>query len=228
MKPMQSIISGSLATALIASSAHAGVLASTFGAGFAIPDNDPLGAQSGIVAPAMPFAYSLIVTVTFPISVGAGAHPWIGDLVASITFTPDDGGPALAQDLFRRVGATSSGSLGDSSDMRGTFQFSNALPTLMSLWDAAAAVGPSAPVAPGAYVPSTRNAEFQFQPLNFSNAFGFSTGPGTWTLNISDHAPSNVGTIIYWQIDSFVPAPGPVSAGLAFGFAGMRRARRSH
>ena len=226
MNTTQSILSGCMGAAILATPAQARVFAGTFGAGFSIPDNDPAGAQSSIVAPAMPFAYSLTVTVAFPITVAAGAHPWIGDLVATLTFAPDDGGPVLSQDLFRRVGATSPTSHGDSSDMRGTFQFSNVLPTSMNLWDAAAAAGPSAPVAPGAYMPSTRNHEYQYQPLNFADAFGYTTGPGTWTLNISDHATSNVGAVLHWQLDSYVPAPGPSSAIIAFGLAGLRRVRR--
>ncbi len=168
---------------------------------------------------------TLVIGLVWPDTVAGGGHPWIGDLAATITFTPDSGGPSLSIDLFRRVGASSADSLGDSSDIRGTYLFSNFIGSFppRSIWDEAASVGFNQAVPGGAFPPSTRNAAFQYQPLNFAVVFGRSTGPGTWAVNVSDHNPGNSGRLLEWTIDYLIPTP---SSGVVIGAAGISAIRR--
>lgn len=202
--------------------------AGTIGSGFAIPDNSPAGASSSVHIGAIDGVMdTFVVRTIWPGTVADGGHPWVGDLAATITYTPDTGGPSITFDLFRRIGATSAASLGDSSDMRGSYSFTNdAVLHPGDIWAAAAAAGFNAPVLGGHYVPSTRDASFQYQPLDFVNVFGLSVGPGTWSLNISDHNPGNVGRLLEWQIDYFIPAPGTAALLAPLGTSSLRRARR--
>lgn len=199
-----------------------------FGEGFSVPDNNPAGASSSVHLGAIDqLVDTLGIHLYWPPTLGEGGHPWLGDLVAKITYTPDTGGPSVSCDLFNRVGASSSGSLGDSSDFRGIARFSNwGFYSPTNLWNAAAAAGSNSIVA-GAFVPSTRNAALQYEPLNFVNVFGLSVGPGTWTLNISDHNPGNVGRLAEWSIDFFIPAPGTTATVGVPGLLALRRRWRS-
>lgn len=152
------------------------------GPGFAVPDNSPAGASSSVhVSDTIGLLDTMSVRLIWPMTVTEGGHPWIGDLTATLTFTPDSGAPSQSIDLFRRIGATSADSLGDSSDMRGTYQFSNFFAPFppRNIWDDAAAVGFNQAVAGGPYPPSTRNASFQYEPLVFFNTFGAVVRPGT-------------------------------------------------
>lgn len=197
------------------------------GDGFVIPDNNPAGASSsthvGVIDGVMD---TFLVSTYWPTTVAGGGHPWVGDLSATITFTPDAGGPSVTCDLFSRIGATSAASLGDSSDMRGFYAFTNyGVLHPGNIWADAAVAGFNAPVLGGYYVPSTREAAFQYQPLNFVQVFGLSVGPGTWTLNISDNNPGNTGRLLEWGIDYFIPAPSTGLMIVAAGISAMRRRR---
>lgn len=205
--------------------AHAGGF--QFGDGFSIPDNDPAGASSSIHVGAIDGVMDTFgVRTLWPETVAAGGHAWVGDLAATITYTPDAGGPSVSCDLFRRISATSETSPGDSSDMRGGLFFTNyAVFQPRNIWDAAAAAGFNAPVGGGAFFPSTRDASFQYQQLNFVSVFGLSVGSGTWTLNISDHNPGNNGRLVQWSIEYFIPAPSTAGLLVMLGAASMRRRR---
>ncbi len=197
--------------------------------GFAIPDNNPAGISSSVQVGAIDgLIDTLVIRLDWPSTVAEGGHPWVGDLAATITFTPDAGGPSITCDLFRRIGASSAGSLGDSSDLRWFYQFSNYIGPFppRNIWEQAASVGFNAPVPGGPYPPSTRDAAFQYQPLNFVSVFGLSVGPGTWTLNISDHNPGNTGRLVQWSIEYFIPAPGTATLFTTLAIATLCRRRR--
>ncbi len=197
------------------------------GAGFRIPDNDPNGASSSVTAAATDLIVDLVITVDFPVPAGGptGGHTWCGDLAATISLTPADGGPVLTQSLFNRIGVNSATSFGDSSDLAGRYTFSDSAP-LPTLWQSAAAVGSTAPVPNGSYAPSSRDSGFQYQAVTFFSVFSGRPVAGTWTLNISDNVSGDTGGIASWTLQTFLPAPGMAILATTALLPSLRRDRR--
>lgn len=190
------------------------------GDGFTIPDNNPAGASSDIVIGDEFFVGDITVTL-FGLN-----HTWAGDLIATVTHVES----GFSQTLFSRIGATTVGGVGDSSNFGGDYSFNDAnndamLPFGGDLWTAAAG-GTTAFVIPGGdYFASGALSAAQVSLLD---VFGGLNAQGTWRLTISDNAGADLGSLGGWGLDFVknpIPAPGALALlGLA-GLAGGRRRR---
>jgi uncharacterized repeat protein (TIGR01451 family) len=144
-----------------------------------IPDGIPAGASSTAVVSGMPGPItSLQVQV-------ATTHTWVGDLVYTLT---SPGGTTIT--LLDRPGVPAS-TFGCSNDnVNVTFQ--DGAPNPEAICDAVGTVWPVTLAAPVTALAA----------LNGQN------GNGTWTLNVSDLAGGDTGTLTNWQL---IIAPAPVS-----------------
>jgi len=127
------------------------------------------------------------VTVDF-----TGTHSWCGDL--DFVLKAPGAGPSLI--VVSRIGVTTAGSFGSSSDYSGTYSFTDTAAGT-NIWTAAAAT----PVPPGAYRTTGGGMTGQTNPppvtsLNATFA-GLTTGQinGTWTLTVRDGAAADTGSI---------------------------------
>ncbi len=188
-----------LGVALIAPSL---VLAQTFpGAGLgAIPDNAPAAgldttfAVSGIAAGIA----DLQVSITF-----SPAHTWAGDVTA--TLIAPGGSPSFP--LFGRIGSTTAGGVGDSSDLAGPYLFVDpAVGGSANIWTAAGAVAGPAPIAAGTYFTTPVGGAGAVNPpaaTALNAAFAALTPAqinGTWTLNFTDSATGDTGSVSATQL----------------------------
>ncbi len=183
---------GVVCLGLVFTSVEPAVAQQTFGpgAGFTIPDNNGSGGNSSInISLAGNPTITSVSSVTFTTNV---PHTFVGDLRARL-IAPN------GQDvhLFSRVGYPALAN-GDSSDLSGTYTFTAAGASFAS---AAAGVGGNSPVPPGTYARSTNSAAggVYFDPDTYSVFEGDNVN-GAWTLNISDHAAQDTGSIASWTI----------------------------
>ena len=181
------------------------------GDGFTIPDNNPAGASSDIVI-GDEFLVADITVTLFGLN-----HTWAGDLIATLTHVES----GFSQTLFSRIGATTPGGVGDSSNFGGDYSFNDAFAG--DLWVAAAG-GTTGFVIPGGdYFASGALSSAQVSLLDI---FGGLNAQGTWRLTISDNAGADLGTLGAWGLD-FVKAPVPAPGALALlGLAGLAGGRR--
>ena len=192
----------------------AGVASADFsgsGSGFAFPDNDPAGASSDIVVSLAPNEIISDVSVTLT----GLSHTWVGDLNASLI------GPGGTIDLMFRTGDAQGDCCGDSSDLGGDYTFADGG---ADWWAAAASAGGADIIPGGTYAPTT----ILGAPQSFAGTFGGTTTNGTWTLQISDEAGGDLGSLGSWtlNITSVVPEPSSLAVlGLA-GLGMLYRRRR--
>lgn len=136
---------------------------------------------SGIVAPIT--AVSADVTLS---------HTWAGD-VDMVLKAP---GGAPSQVLASRIGVTTAGSFGTSSDFSGNYNFTDTAAGT-NIWTAATAT----PIPTGSYRTTAPGQAGQTNPASLTNltaAFnGLTTAQvnGTWTLTVRDAASSDVGSV---------------------------------
>ena len=187
------------------------------GAGFAIPDNDPLGASSLInVATAGTIVSLDSVTMTFDTT-----HTWVGDLVA--TFTSISTGKSVH--LFSRVGSAVQNGVGSNSHVLGTYTFTNT----GASFAAAAAAAAGGLIAPGTFARSSHAlGSGSFFNANDYTVFAGDSITGDWQLSISDNAAGDVGSISSWSFlatTSTVPEPASFAI-LGLGVAAMIRRRK--
>lgn len=147
-----------------------------------------------------PLVVSFIVTgITSPISSVSvdltGTHTFIGDL--DVVLAAPGGSPSHV--IFSRVGSTTVTGFGDSSDLGGTYNFTDA--AAANFWTAAGAVGPTDAVAPGDYRTTAMGGAGQTNPApvtNLTAAFSALTAAqanGMWTLTFRDRGVGDTGTI---------------------------------
>jgi subtilisin-like proprotein convertase family protein len=163
------------------------------------PDNNPAGATSSIVIGANQTISDVDVTLF------GASHTWVGDLIATITHV--DTGTSVT--LFSRTG----GGSGDSSDLGGTYTFSDGGD---DWWQEAFDRTFAEPLTPGTYQATDINNIDQF----LATAFAGESTAGTWTLFLSDNSADDTGSIQSWGL-SFTSTviPEPASA-LFLGAAG--------
>ncbi len=199
---MNPMVSRSLASlgmiAALVGIAHADTVTYAYsGAAVPITDNSPAGVNVDI-AVADTFSLSQFTSVSLSF---APAHTWAGDVIATLTHVPS--GRTIT--LFRRIGVNSASTVGDSSDLGGTYTFSNILAVTGAtrLIDAADAAGATAVIANGVYRPTTNSlvgsgtSAFSGETItNLNTTFdGLSSVSGTWRLNVSDSAGLDSGTL---------------------------------
>jgi subtilisin-like proprotein convertase family protein len=156
----------------------------------AIPDNAPAGrtvsfAVSGLATPVASAQLSLDLT-----------HTWAGDLNA-VLIAP--GGVARLV-VFGRIGTARASTNGDSSNLGGTYVFSDL--GLPALWTVAAGGGTDVVIAPGTYRTTSAGAPGRSNaggcPTSLRGVFAGLTpaeANGTWTLVISDNVLTDTGSI---------------------------------
>jgi subtilisin-like proprotein convertase family protein len=180
--------------------------------------------------PGGPILDNTSLTLTFPV-VNTGnvtsidltmtnlTHSWVGDLIATLQ-APD----GTTADIMRRLGATTSSGLGDSSNFGGTYRFIDSgvdpVPPLVAL-DSNGAL-PS-----GDYWATTLGtATNAGNKVNLNLTFGGHSAAGVWTLTISDNAGGDTGTLESATLNvNTVPEPATISA-LCLGGAGLLVRRR--
>ncbi|MCW5898164.1 MAG: proprotein convertase P-domain-containing protein [Flavobacteriales bacterium] len=150
------------------------------GNGFIIPDNVPAGIASSIVVTDQGALSNITVTLT-----GLG-HTWAGDLIATITHQPS----GITRPLFNRVGRVATG-FGLSADFSGSYAFNDA--HTANLWNA---VG--SPIPGGDYFATGADAPTQVFLLDGLAGVDIA---GTWTLNISDNAGGDTGSLQAWTLE---------------------------
>lgn len=154
----------------------------------AIPDNNPAGLNvtftvAGVSAPVTDIWISMDLT-----------HSWVGDIDAKLT-APNG---TTSHVIFASTGAITATAAGDSSNLLGVYRFiDNAAGT--NWWAAAAAIGDTIPVPAGDYrtTQAGPQAAANFSPVtSITNAFAsIPSYNGVWTLNISDNAGLDTGSI---------------------------------
>ncbi len=125
-------------------------------------------------------------------------HTWAGDLIVTLTHG------ATSVVIWDRLGVPAS-TFGNGDNFLGAYSFVDGGPALPET-----ATGLDIPA--GTYGTANSLAAFVGQDVN-----------GLWTLNISDNASADTGTVHGWSIDATVPAPG---AAALFGLGGLAAARR--
>jgi len=149
-------------------------------------------------------------------------HTWVGDLIVRLE-APD--GTAL--DLIHRTGFAGGGKggcCGDSSNLGGTYTFSDDGDT--SWWATAGALGGDAVMPSGDWAPTGADGVLG----SFAATFGGLDTEGTWTLSLGDWAGGDTGAVTSWTLNivsSGSAIPEPTTAGLlAIGLAGFVARRR--
>lgn len=99
-----------------------------------------------------------------------------------------------------RIGVTTAGSYGDSSNFSGAYNFTDAA-TGTNIWTIAAGLGANANIGAGNYRTTAAGGTGQTNPApvtNLTAAFAGLTSAqinGTWTLSIRDGAAADTGTV---------------------------------
>ncbi len=119
-------------------------------------------------------------------------HSYIGDLQISL-IAPD----ATSMILMSRVGATNTVPFGDTSNMSGTYTFSDT--GAGGIWAAAAGVNGNQNIPAGTYLTQVAGP---FSPVNpgpaftsMNAVFGGPSPNGIWTLRFADCAASDTGSV---------------------------------
>lgn len=210
------LVGGVAALALVAGTASANI-AKTFtfpNLPAELPDNSPAGLSRVIT---VPNDGTLIKDVVLSVSFGTGAgtaplnrrHSWAGDI--RIVLTHNTSGTSVV--VVDRPGFPAA-AFGSSGDLVGTYSFSDAF---------AASFETAAAAAAGTVVIPAGN--YRTNDGNMADFFGRNKA-GDWTVNISDNAAGDTGSITGVSLTIFnVPTPGAAALfGLA-GLAGIRRRR---
>jgi hypothetical protein len=188
------------------------------GSGFSIPDNNPTGAFSDIVV-----ADNFLIN-NITVGLNSLTHPWIGDLIATLTHIDTN----TTVDLFNRVGRTTTGlGDGDGSNLSGSYNFNDAFTG--DLWSVAISGGGSFDIPGGDYFPTGAGSSAKVPMLTTISGL---PSNGTWRLKISDKGSGDTGTLGSWSLNlqgsspASVPGPLPLlGAGAAFGWSRRLRKR---
>jgi subtilisin-like proprotein convertase family protein len=188
------------------------VIGNSNGDGGSIPDNTPGGYISTVTITDA----EIIQDASF--SIEGLQHSWIGDLIIEVTHSTS-GKSAL---LVHRVGTTANpSSVGDSSDVNGTYTFQDGN---ASIWSEAANGDTNYVVTPAVYDASGVNEAV----VNLNSIFGGEVTHGDWVFNISDNNATQTGTFFQTSVSfvSAIPEPGAMATlviGTLFGGIYLRR-----
>lgn len=156
-----------------------GIIVSSGSINLAIPDNNAAGVNSILTVPAstnLPAAGDLRIRIN-------ANHTWVGDLKFTLT------SPCGTTFLFDRPGVPALGA-GNADNLAGVYTFDLAGATVIP------ETAGSGTVAPGTYRPSdVGGAPHNWAGLTFPCA-----AAGNWTLNVSDNAVLDGGTLVDWAI----------------------------
>ncbi|MBT8486219.1 MAG: hypothetical protein HKO59_08585 [Phycisphaerales bacterium] len=207
MKATTAILAAVTTTFVIAGTADAGLLGT--GAGFDIPDDDPVGASTSFVAGSSGQIAEITVNLDNLI------HTWSGDLI--MTLTHDAGaGDVVSATFVNRPGSTTDGggTFGSGVDYAGNYSFNDAGDDLLTSLNSAGVSLAGGTYSHVALVGGT----------DALSTFNGRDTAGTWTLNVSDNAQADTGTLGGWSVDvTTVPAPGALALLGIAGLAGRRR-----
>lgn len=127
---------------------------------------------------------------------GAGfplGHTWVGDITA-LLIAPN----GTSFTLFGRTGMTSVSAFGDSSDLIGPYNFTDAA-VGANWWTHAAAQGAAVALLPGDYRTTQSGPQAiatTSPPTDLTAAFASVVSPnGTWTMRFTDHAGGDTGGV---------------------------------
>ncbi len=183
--PGSTLITGTVSGGVVGANI---VLASSGTINLAIPDANPAGVNSVLVVPAA----SIQTANALKIRINAN-HTWVGDLKFRLT------SPCGITFLFDQPGVPAS-TFGNSDNL-GTNNSATPPPAVYTFDLAAATVIPETSTAggfipAGSYKPSDVNgAAHNWAGLTFPCATA-----GNWTLNVSDNAGGDVGSLVDWAI----------------------------
>ena len=127
---------------------------------------------------------------------GSPVHTWMAD-VEAVLIAPN----GASHTLFGRTGATTATSCGDSSDLAGPYNFTDAAaaPPSGGWWQAATAADASTPLASGSYRTTGLGGAGATNPMpatTMNSSFtGVANANGTWTLRLIDHGGGDTGAI---------------------------------
>lgn len=185
--PLTTNITGTVSGGI--TTAGSGVIVSSGTINLAIPDNTPAGINSTLTVPA---ATNIVAATDLKIRINLN-HSWSGDLKFTLT------SPCGTTFLFDRPGVPP-GAAGN-ADNFGTSNATTPPPAVYTFDLAGATVLPETAgatgfIAAGTYKPSDVNgAAHNWAGLTFP-----CSAAGTWTLNMSDNAGIDVGTLVDWAI----------------------------
>jgi len=197
---------------LFARTCSADVTGNSGNDGGAIPDNTPAGYVSTVTITDS----ELIEDAKF--CVEGLTHSWIGDLIITISHSTS----GKSATLVHRVGTTTDpNSVGDSSDVNGTYMFQDGN---ASIWSEAANGNTDYVVSPGLYAASGVNEAV----VSLNALFGGELTNGNWTFTISDNNATQTGTFLQTSVEfvSSIPEPGTMAivvVGTLFGGVLLRR-----
>lgn len=116
-------------------------------------------------------------------------HTFVGDLRAVLIAPSGE-----THTVFARTGAPDLTSLGDASDLSGTYRFADGY--ALGWWSAAAAASSTVALPPGDYRTSfPAGSALPGLPSFISVAFAEATVNGTWTLRLTDECAGDIGSI---------------------------------
>jgi len=163
----------------IAAASQATVL---YGAGGSIPDNSATGFSSSIVIPDGGTLNAILVEGL--------THTWVGDITITVSGIGD---------IVRRIGTSSTNTVGDSSNFGGNYTFSN---SGGNIWTEAGLGLTSYVLRPGNYFASTTGGVMVTLPASIA--------AGSYTMTVTDSAATDTGSFTRWGID-YTPVPEPAT-----------------
>ncbi|MBW4552434.1 MAG: hypothetical protein KME35_15200 [Aphanocapsa sp. GSE-SYN-MK-11-07L] len=193
-----------------------------------IPDGDSSTSTPGIVSRDIVisdpgFISDLTVTIT-----GLN-HIFGGDLIATLTNV----NTGTSVDLFNRIGRVAAPSygfpIGDNSNFRGPYSFSNAFTG--DIWAAATGGGPGFNIPAGNYAPSTfkTSGPNNVAPPSSLAPFTGQNLNSTWRLTVFDWLESDTGSFSGWTLSgNATPVPVPpqaIGTVLLAGLAAVKKLR---
>jgi len=137
-----------------------------------------------------------VTAVDVGVTFGNPNHTFMGDIVATL-IAPN----GASHTIFGRTGATTTSSLGDSTDLGGTYVFSDAAasPPSGGWWQEATARLASEAMTSGTYRTTAPGGAGQTNPApatNMNASFsGVANANGTWTLRVTDGCAQDVGGV---------------------------------